>query len=1223
MTDIGYPDSAESILPPNHSAPQDTSGIATPQWSAIIQVLYFLGQRLLYSIFVLLAIIFLTYFGLSMARGTGFGESLQDAFAQSIEYVGNLLQGDLGMATAASSNTRPRPMGEVIVERMSRSLGLLFLSLSLATVLGVTLGMRAARSGSKRSLGIILTTIIGVSVPSFFAAFLLQWAATSYTRWAGKALLPVGGYGWDAHLILPVIVLAARPLAQITRISFVSLRDVLSQDYVRTATAKGLRQYQIFWSHVMRNAAIPILTMVGISFRFALSTLAVVELYFGWQGAGFTLLRSISQQDDNLTVTFVLLLGLMIVVFNFFLEFAYRLIDPRLWQPPSHVMENSRQGLGDSLRSLGSSIKDVAIDNRATRWVKQRRELKSPDAGSQELLVDDKGSDKELDAPFVGKRSVWVALRRNGAFLVGGILILILAGIVIFGPLLSPHNPYSTQGLITIDGVLTRPPLAPSETYPWGTDALGRDMQSLVLSGAQQTIMLVIVVVVARFGLGILLGAVAGWKSGSRIDRAILGVAEIIAAFPNLLLAMILILALGIRQGMSTFLIALAFIGWDEIMQFVRSKVNALRGEQFVESAVASGAGTARIVNTHIMPNLFGSLISLMALEMGAVLMLLGELGFLSIFVGGGSMIELPGIPPQLFSDVPEWGALLSNIRYQARAYPWTGFYTMAAFFLTIFAFNLFGEGVRQAVESGHLIISRFVNRYSVAGVIVGILFFNWFQANSGTTPFYRDMAQAFDGERAIAHVTALTGSDMAGRSLGTPGQAAAAQYIAEQMQANGLQTGGESATYFQNRMHSFERLEMQPVLNINDGGPPLVYGQDYAAYPGLNMSDGDASGQVTFVGLGKPAPGRTTGGYRSSYPELDRVDYTDDILLAISDYNGRILSGRTAKDGLLVVVDDPDQLAKSYTLSGRSGRQMNLFTGELRGEETPSIWISEETGDRLLAGTGLAVRDLREQVDDLPSEALLERAIPAEVSMEVRGTIEEKWPVQHVIGYQPGDFGYELCTDCLDKEIVVVMAQYDSPPPGADGEVSPAANDNASGVAVMLEAVRVLDEADYQPRRSFLFIAYSGEGLDGGELVNDPEIKRFLQAKTGFIGRFEPVAIVQLRGLGDGSGDRLEVSSSGSLRLADLFETAAKQTGVKPLRTEEAIDISLIYEDVDATADSTGKQAPVVRLYWEGWDETSRLPSDTPEKISAENLRKAGRALSMALMALGREIEY
>ncbi|UCC50389.1 MAG: ABC transporter permease subunit [Anaerolineaceae bacterium] len=1221
MTELGFPDSAESMYPPGHSEPRETAVGEDSHWGAFAQFLLFLGQRLLYSALVLLAIIFLTYFGLTMARGTSFGESLQEAVVNSVEYVGRLLQGDLGMATAASSDVRPRPMGEVIVERMSRSLGLLFISLTLATVLGVTLGLRAARSGSKRSLGIILTTIIGVSVPSFFLAFLLQWALTSYTRWSGQAILPAGGYGWDKHLVLPVLVLAARPLAQITRISFVTLRDVLSQDYVRTAHAKGLRKFQVRWSHVMRNAAIPILTTVGISFRFALSTLAVVELYFGWQGAGFTLLRSISQGDDNLTVTFILLLGLLIVLFNLLLELSYRLIDPRLWQPPSHVTEGAKRGVGDSLRSVGASVRDLFIDNRISRWYRRRRRPQEGDA-IEAALGRGAGSDKDLDEPFIGKRSVWVAARRNRPFTIGGLMILLLALIVLFGPLMAPHNPYSTQGLITIDGVLTRPPLAPSETYPWGTDALGRDMQSLILAGAQQTVVLVIVVVAARFVLGVLLGAIAGWRSGSRVDRAILGLAEIIAAFPNLLLAMILILALGIRQGMPTFLIALGFIGWGEIMQYVRGKVSALRNEQFVESAVASGASTPRILNTHIMPNLFGALVSLIALEMGAVLMLLGELGFLSIFVGGGTMIELPGSPPVLFSDVPEWGALLSNIRYQARAYPWTGFYTMMAFFLAIFAFNLFGEGVRRAVESGHLIISRFVNRYTVTLVLASVLLFNWFQANSGATPFYRELAQAFDGELAREHVTALTDPQMDGRALGTPGQTTAAQYIAGKMDEYGLQAAGESATYFQERAHGFERLEAVPSFTIEDGGEPLKFGQDFAAYAGLNMTAGEANGRVRFVGLGRPIA-RSTGGYRISYPDLDRVDYEEDVLLAVSDHNAALLSGRTAEDGLLVVTDDPAKLERAHTLSGRSGRHLNLFTGELSGEETPALWISEETGNRLLEGTGLTVDDLRKQVQNLPPEALVEQELPVSVSMEVQGSIVERWPVQHVIGYRPGDFGYELCADCLDKEIVVVMAQYDSPPPGPEGAFLSAANDNASGVAVMLEAIRVIDEADYQPRRSFIFIAYSGEGLDGGERVHDPDVNRFLQAKTGFASRFEPVAIVQLRGLGDGSGERLEVSASGSLRLADVFETAAKQTGVRPLRSEEAIDISMIYEEGNSSTDSGGQQAPVVRLFWEGWEENARTAADVPQNISDENLQKAGRALAMALMALGREIDY
>lgn len=1222
MTDIGFQELQDKFPQSEQPDPLNQTVGSQRQFGAVWQFILFLGQRLLYSAAILLAVIFLTYFGLQMAGGTSFTDSFKEAAVSTTTYVSHLLQGDLGMSYAASSDARPRPISEVIVERMSRSLGLLAISLISASFLGIILGLRAARTRNNRSLGIILATIIGVSVPSFFAAFLLQWAVTNVTKWTGNTYLPVGGFGWDKHLILPVIVLGARPLAQITRISFVSLKDVLSQDYVRTARAKGLRQIRVTWSHVMRNAAIPILTVIGISFRFALSSLAVIEFYFGWPGAGFTLLRSISTRDDNLTVTFILLLGLLIVVVNLILEISYRLIDPRLWDPPSHIVYKGRQSLADSVRSLGSGIWDVFTDNRITRWVKEKRGKSAPFDDSITAVYNSTADSENDDQPFIGKRSIWVALRRNRSFTIGGLLLIGLLIIVLFGPMMSPHNPYTTQGLINIDGVLTRPPLPPSETYPWGTDALGRDMKSLILSGAQQTIVLVIVVVVARFVLGVLLGAIAGWNNGGTADRIILGLSEVIASFPNLLLAMILILAVGIRQGMSTFLIALGFIGWGEIMQYVRSKVMALRGEQFVESAVASGAGTPRIINSHIMPNLFGSLVSLVALEMGAVLMILGELGFLSIFVGGGSMIELPGVPPQLFSDVPEWGALLSNIRLQARAYPWTAFYTMAAFSIAIFAFNLFGEGVRRAVESGHLIISKFINRYTVTVVLAGILFFNWFQNNSGATPFYRGQAQIFDAQNALAIVQDLSDPKFEGRALGTEGQHLAAEYIAEKMDAYGLQSGGEALTFFQNRKHAFGRLDGIPIFEILDGGPAPVFGQDFAVYPGRNFSSGNANGRVRVVGIGEPIQ-RSRQMFGTTFFELDRVDFQDDVVLALNDEDAAILASRVEMDGLLVVTDDPEKLNKRYTMSGRSGLHLNFFTGEAEGEEMPSLWISEDVANRILASDGLTVAELRKEFEQIPLEGLWEQQLTQEIKMEVNGILEEKWPVQHVIGYLPGEFAYERCADCLDKEMIIVMAQYDSPALGPNGELPEAANDNASGVAIMLEAARVLQAAEYQPRRSYLFVAFSGEGLDGGEPVNDPEVKSFLQAKTGFAANFEPVAIIQIRGVGDGSGSRVEVAASGSLRLADVFETAVRQTGGKPLLTEEEIDISLIYDDVNPTQDSSGKEAPVVRLFWEGWEENSRSFTDTVEKISEEKLEKTGRALAMALMALGREINY
>jgi hypothetical protein len=204
---------------------------------------------------------------------------------------------------------------------------------------------------------------------------------------------------------------------------------------------------------------------------------------------------------------------------------------------------------------------------------------------------------------------------------------------------------------------------------------------------------------------------------------------------------------------------------------------------------------------------------------------------------------------------------------------------------------------------------------------------------------------------------------------------------------------------------------------------------------------------------------------------------------------------------------------------------------------------------------------------------------------------------------------------------MIVVMAQYDTPPPTPDDAFYPGANDNASGVAVMLEAIRTMQETGYQPYRTFLFVAYSAEGLEGGESVYPPDVERFLEAKHGFSGNFDIEAVVDLRGLGAGEGDGVIISAGGSMRLADLFEQSAKQMGVSARRGGESVDISIVFEEKSAY--EGGQEAPRVGLRWDGWQATSRTPEDVVESISESKLEEAGRALTLALMVLGRELQY
>ena len=136
------------------------------------------------------------------------------------------------------------------------------------------------------------------------------------------APLPPTGFGWDEHAIMPALVLAARPLAQIVQITYVSLMDVLRQDYIRTAHAKGLRQRWVIVRHALRNVLVPVLTTLGASLRFSLASLPVVEVFFVWPGVGLALWRAIGEGNEPIVTDVMVLLGLFFLVVNGLLEAA-------------------------------------------------------------------------------------------------------------------------------------------------------------------------------------------------------------------------------------------------------------------------------------------------------------------------------------------------------------------------------------------------------------------------------------------------------------------------------------------------------------------------------------------------------------------------------------------------------------------------------------------------------------------------------------------------------------------------------------------------------------------------------------------------------------------------------------------------------------------------------------------------------------------------------------
>ncbi len=295
-----------------------------------------LSMRLGRIVLTCLSIIYFCSLGMERisdaGRGSSVTASMAKAASSTVTYVRRLPTGNLGTAWLTAGRSRYSvSILALTVDTYVNSMGLLAVALTLAALVGLATGVLSAMvQGSPVSLAILTTSLLGISLPTFFTALLLQILEIWWYQRTGVRLVPVGGFGWDRHLILPALVLAARPLAQISRMTSVSLSESAGQDYVRTARAKGLATGYIWRGHILPNAAVAILTAVGVSMRFALGSLPIVEYYFGWPGMGAALLNAIHTRQTNLVITLALALALTFMCVNMVLEASYRLVDPRM-----------------------------------------------------------------------------------------------------------------------------------------------------------------------------------------------------------------------------------------------------------------------------------------------------------------------------------------------------------------------------------------------------------------------------------------------------------------------------------------------------------------------------------------------------------------------------------------------------------------------------------------------------------------------------------------------------------------------------------------------------------------------------------------------------------------------------------------------------------------------------------------------------------------------------
>jgi len=305
-------------------------------------MLRYIGNRLLYTIPVLWLVVSVVFLLIHLVPGDpiqqmlGENASSTDIQAarhaygldvpigrQYLNYWKGVLRGDLGRSFRFD-----QPVSRVIALRYPETLVLTLASMTVALLISIPAGVRSARRRNRWDDRVLsFVSLLGLSFPNFALGPILILFFAIFL-----GLLPVSGSGTPAHLVLPAITMGGALAAILTRMVRTAMLEELGQDYIRTARAKGLSEEVVVYKHALRNALVPVLTVVGLQFGALLAGAIVTETIFSWPGIGRLTIQAINSRDYYLVQGCILMIGLTYVVVNFMTDFVYSLANPRIRQ---------------------------------------------------------------------------------------------------------------------------------------------------------------------------------------------------------------------------------------------------------------------------------------------------------------------------------------------------------------------------------------------------------------------------------------------------------------------------------------------------------------------------------------------------------------------------------------------------------------------------------------------------------------------------------------------------------------------------------------------------------------------------------------------------------------------------------------------------------------------------------------------------------------------------
>lgn len=736
----------------------------------------------------------------------------------------------------------------------------------------------------------------------------------------------------------------------------------------------------------------------------------------------------------------------------------------------------------------------------------------------------------------------------------GGAILIALLFVVLFGPVWAPHNPYLIDRIIVPHydfetEEFIRVPLTPNAEFPLGTDERGMDIVSLLLYGARNTMVVGVMVAAARVTIGLLAGMLMGWNANRGIDRFFSGLIGVLTSVPALIAAMILVYSFGIRGGIVPYVTALTVMGWTEVAQFMRGEVLVLRKMPFMEGARVVGARDGETLLRHVFPNILPQLFVMSFLEIGAVLMLMGELALLGVFIGGGSTLDLSDImaPPLIIGipSQPDWAAMVASGFRWLRSNPHVVLAPAAAIFVAVLGFNAFGEGLRaffekRGAKATFLLGKRILWVFLVVSVVIAAVM-------SSTQPsrWYREMAEGFQGPRTIADTNAL--QSLWPQEPSAEGILPAAQLIADEFERNGLKGGVPWSTYVYTREAEYYEDNRPPTLEVLDGSGTVTQrfaSADEIAYVvDTSGAEGDATGSLLVLG----------------FPEEFNQQVDED--LEALEAAGRVVMLQESDSWNWMGTYFAFQDAAAVIWVAKEGDP--LHSGALRvparTEEMaiPTLRVSAAVAEQLLAENGLDLSVFTNNDSSL---------VVYQLDTQVRVTVDLQPPqtvlLNSVVAYRSGtdaDFGDEVimffvaCDGLWRSEQTLLFA--------------PVSQECAA--PTLMEISRLLDENLIDTRRPIMFVVWGGGEFGSNDFLSWLTDRRnYAISSLGLSLTPRVTMVIQLSGVADPQGEMLFYE--GNQELNDLVKRAGGEFAQTVRPTAGTIGLPLWFSEQDVPFQTT-----------------------------------------------------